>query len=359
MDSSPSPITPAYTYNDSTLPSFDPLTRQDLTSYLPSPTTVTPFLDQQLLLATPMMPDHFPAKQFPPTLPAAQYPIIPASVTPGFHHIPTPTSSNSSIPPPAAGPANASSASPVKIQAKTSPATSSGPTPSKKNKYPCPYAQAHNCPATFTTSGHAARHGKKHTGEKGVHCPICNKAFTRKDNMKQHERTHKGLNSEPNGDHSNPRRSKAAITKVAQKAKQSQKHDAQLPDQSRRSSLLLSPLSENTSLAPPTTETSLSTESSLATNFFPEGHQLLMPIQPIPETLSPNTIYPPLGDELMNPQLPLHPPPQSGLDKSDEFLMNGGLPMPPLIRGFSDLDTLAHAAAAESYDPYYHAPQNL
>ncbi|PGH15572.1 hypothetical protein AJ79_02354 [Helicocarpus griseus UAMH5409] len=61
----------------------------------------------------------------------------------------------------------------------------------KKNKYPCPYAVSHSCTATFTTSGHAARHGKKHTGEKGVHCPICNKAFTRKDNMKQHRRTHR------------------------------------------------------------------------------------------------------------------------------------------------------------------------
>lgn len=61
----------------------------------------------------------------------------------------------------------------------------------RKNKYPCPYAASHGCSATFTTSGHAARHGKKHTGEKSVHCPICNKAFTRKDNMKQHIRTHR------------------------------------------------------------------------------------------------------------------------------------------------------------------------
>lgn len=65
----------------------------------------------------------------------------------------------------------------------------------RKNKYPCPYASSHSCPATFTTSGHAARHGKKHTGEKSVLCPICNKAFTRKDNMKQHIRTHRNSNS--------------------------------------------------------------------------------------------------------------------------------------------------------------------
>ncbi|QKX56058.1 uncharacterized protein TRUGW13939_03158 [Talaromyces rugulosus] len=67
----------------------------------------------------------------------------------------------------------------------------------KKNKYACPYAKSHSCTATFTTSGHAARHGKKHTGEKSVHCPICNKAFTRKDNMKQHRRIHKPTVKEP------------------------------------------------------------------------------------------------------------------------------------------------------------------
>ncbi|KAM5453892.1 transcriptional repressor [Microsporum audouinii] len=65
------------------------------------------------------------------------------------------------------------------------------PPTTKKNKHACPYAASHGCPATFTTSGHAARHGKKHTGEKRVHCPVCNKAFTRKDNMKQHQRTHR------------------------------------------------------------------------------------------------------------------------------------------------------------------------
>lgn len=75
----------------------------------------------------------------------------------------------------------------------------------RKNKYPCPYAASHGCSATFTTSGHAARHGKKHTGEKSVHCPICNKAFTRKDNMKQHRRTHRtyseDMTSRLNRDH--------------------------------------------------------------------------------------------------------------------------------------------------------------
>ncbi|CEN62242.1 Putative C2H2 transcription factor [Aspergillus calidoustus] len=79
-----------------------------------------------------------------------------------------------------------------------------GPKPARKNKYPCPFAASHACTATFTTSGHAARHGKKHTGEKSVHCPICNKAFTRKDNMKQHIRTHR-THSEDMSSNATPR----------------------------------------------------------------------------------------------------------------------------------------------------------
>jgi hypothetical protein len=61
---------------------------------------------------------------------------------------------------------------------------------SKKNSYPCPLAKQFSCQDYFTTSGHAARHAKKHTGKKDAFCPECNKAFTRKDNMEQHRRTH-------------------------------------------------------------------------------------------------------------------------------------------------------------------------
>lgn len=60
----------------------------------------------------------------------------------------------------------------------------------KKNSYPCPLAKQLGCTDLFTTSGHAARHAKKHTGKKDALCPECNKAFTRKDNMEQHRRTH-------------------------------------------------------------------------------------------------------------------------------------------------------------------------
>ena len=71
----------------------------------------------------------------------------------------------------------------------------------KKNSYPCPMAKQFGCNDYFTTSGHAARHAKKHTGKKDAYCPECNKAFTRKDNMEQHRRTHQsGRNSTKSSD---------------------------------------------------------------------------------------------------------------------------------------------------------------
>lgn len=72
----------------------------------------------------------------------------------------------------------------------THSATSNAKPQPKKNHYPCPMAKQYACADFFTTSGHAARHAKKHTGKKDAFCPECNKAFTRKDNMEQHRRTH-------------------------------------------------------------------------------------------------------------------------------------------------------------------------
>jgi hypothetical protein len=70
----------------------------------------------------------------------------------------------------------------------------------KKNSYPCPMAKQFGCSDYFTTSGHAARHAKKHTGKKDAFCPECNKAFTRKDNMEQHRRTHQSGRSSKGND---------------------------------------------------------------------------------------------------------------------------------------------------------------
>lgn len=60
----------------------------------------------------------------------------------------------------------------------------------KKKRHPCPLTKQYSCLGFFTTSGHAIRHARKHTGEKDAFCPECNRAFTREDNMKQHRRTH-------------------------------------------------------------------------------------------------------------------------------------------------------------------------
>ncbi|KAL2178583.1 uncharacterized protein P884DRAFT_240505 [Thermothelomyces heterothallicus CBS 202.75] len=59
-------------------------------------------------------------------------------------------------------------------------------------RFPCRYRETHGCDKTFTTSGHASRHAKIHTAEKGVNCSFegCPKRFTRADNMKQHLETH-------------------------------------------------------------------------------------------------------------------------------------------------------------------------
>lgn len=107
------------------------------------------------------------------------------------HPTPSSTTTNNSLPPISQGPPSAT-AKPEPSTPSSATATSNNKTPTSKKKYPCPHAKIYSCTDTFTTSGHAARHGKKHTGEKNIHCPTCGKAFTRKDNMKQHERTHKG-----------------------------------------------------------------------------------------------------------------------------------------------------------------------
>jgi hypothetical protein len=62
--------------------------------------------------------------------------------------------------------------------------------PSDRHRYPCPLADEYDCRSYFTTSGHASRHAKKHTGKRDAECPECHRCFTRKDNMEQHRRTH-------------------------------------------------------------------------------------------------------------------------------------------------------------------------
>ncbi|KAF2667902.1 hypothetical protein BT63DRAFT_352714, partial [Microthyrium microscopicum] len=56
--------------------------------------------------------------------------------------------------------------------------------------YPCPLANVYRCDQHFSTSGHARRHSRIHTGERSSECPECGQRFSRQDNMQQHRRTH-------------------------------------------------------------------------------------------------------------------------------------------------------------------------
>lgn len=166
--------------------------------------------------------------------------------------------------------------------------------------------------------------------------------------MKQHERTHKGATSGTASDDQPARRSKAAITKEAQKAKTAQS-ESQAGDLTRKANLVHSPLSEVTSLTPSVIETPIAMEE-------PVLYQ-----NPAPQSMMPTDVgvsasmsmYPPLGeDTMMNATNPLMLQP---FDPTKQNLLPELAP-PPLMRGFSDLDTLAQAAA-ESYEPYYQQPK--
>ena len=336
MDSSPSPITP-FAYADPSLIPFDPTLQQNGLSYMPSPSTITPLFDQSMLLTASINDPSllgYPTKAVVIS-PAHQssYPAIPQQPS-EIQQLPTPTSSS-----------GISNPSPPNNQLK-------------KNKYPCPYASSHSCMATFTTSGHAARHGKKHTGEKGVHCPVCNKAFTRKDNMKQHERTHKGSISGSNSEDAGTKKSKAAVTKEAAKRKkdieavslEGVEPSAPIKTHSRKASIIPSPLSEVSSIPSASIDQPQQTLPQL-----PEP--AIMPDPLFPETTAQDILnatqsgmYPPLSDSTMLSIVP-------NLDKSSLLGLSGQAappppPPPPLMRGFSDLDTLASAAEAYN-DPFY------
>ncbi|QDS74607.1 hypothetical protein FKW77_008565 [Venturia effusa] len=108
---------------------------------------------------------------------------------------------------------------------------------SKKNSYPCPLAKQYGCTDYFTTSGHAARHAKKHTGKKDAFCPECNKAFTRKDNMEQHRRTHQNgrTSTKASGETSAKRQKTSQSSKRSTTSEQQQQQP--LPMQPAMSSL--------------------------------------------------------------------------------------------------------------------------
>ncbi|KAH7114245.1 hypothetical protein B0J11DRAFT_130997 [Dendryphion nanum] len=197
------------------LPSISPSLRSRTSSYISSPigSPPTPQLVRSnssdsttMQTPSPITPDFYFEG-----MPSANMPS-PVFGQPFFNMPPSQKELNSQYPPvPQASvplpyhPAAASQASYIRthqqsLQQQQQPPPQSAPEPrtqatgsngrSKKNSYPCPMAKQYRCNDYFTTSGHAARHAKKHTGKKDAFCPECNKAFTRKDNMEQHRRTH-------------------------------------------------------------------------------------------------------------------------------------------------------------------------
>ncbi|KKY29226.1 putative c2h2 transcription factor [Phaeomoniella chlamydospora] len=318
MDNSPSPITPEYPYLDAqshVITPYDTIIHQQLNGYLPSPTTITPLLDSSLMIA--------------PHLQDLNGPFATKHVNTSFSAMPSPaqtsTGSHQAV--------HKSAPEPAPV-----PQLNQLPQQPKKNKYPCPYANSHGCLATFTTSGHAARHGKKHTGEKGVHCPTCGKAFTRKDNMKQHERTHKNSSSAANSS-DDSRKSKAALTKAA------------VAERSHQRAV---------------SEAKSSVSGQIDNNPSPLGeispaevaqHALITPMSNSVSTVGEPVMYDEDAMATVNAVaaqpsetiIPSYPP----LDEATLGQINQR-PMPAFPRTFSDLDTLAMAAA---YDPY-HTGQN-
>jgi len=198
----PSPITPDFTFDSLQQPMDSPV-----------------FAHQS---------GFFPPQQQQKELHSA-YPPVPQPTGALPYHPPNPA-------PPAAYFAHQQA--PEQRPSSSSAAASANSRP-KKNSYPCPMAKQFNCHDYFTTSGHAARHAKKHTGKKDAFCPECNKAFTRKDNMEQHRRTHQtGRNSTKGADG------------AAKKAKSQAKRPKPAPLQSSTSSMPLSMVDPSLPVSP-------------------------------------------------------------------------------------------------------------
>lgn len=309
--------------------------RQDAgLGFLPSPTGITPFIEQGMMMG-PIPQESYHPKSIQPLAPA-NYPALPV----------VSDMSQMAIPPLPVDVSTSSAASNSQSAKAAAPASNgaNAANTGKKNKYPCPYAASHNCSATFTTSGHAARHGKKHTGEKGVHCPICDKAFTRKDNMKQHERTHK--NRATSGEE---KKSKAQATREANKAKEQQQELAPAQTMPTNPAQLRKMSSGNSEPSDTTLQSNLvDTPVDISPTFFPEATpQIVLPDETLPLDPTGASMYPPLLDDTLMANTVLQPTEKLELS----------VPQPPaLIRGFSDLDTLAQAAES-AFDPYFQQPQ--
>lgn len=129
----------------------------------------------------------------------------------------------------------------------------------RNHKWPCPLAKEANCDQWFSSSGHAVRHGKIHTGVKDFTCPACDKPFARKDNMMEHFRgVHKNRVPSKKRDRRSSTQSSTAVGEEADRlaedraakrrksARQAQKND--IESGAYRESSVVSTLSTMSSL---------------------------------------------------------------------------------------------------------------
>ncbi len=162
--------------------------------------------------------------------------------------------------------------------------------------------------------------------------------------MKQHERTHKNR-----AENAGEKKSKAQATRDADKAKEAegqeaatetQQPQAPKPAQMRKQSSGFSDPSDIT-LAPNPVDTPVDM------NFFPDSNpQIVVPADTaLDAAQNASSMYPPLGEEML----------AATMAPSNEKLDIPAPQPPALVRGFSDLDTLAQAA--ESFDPYFQQGQ--
>ena len=219
----------------------------------------------------------------------------------------------------------------------------------KKNQYPCPMAKQVGCTDFFTTSGHAARHAKKHTGKKDAYCPECNKAFTRKDNMEQHRRTHqngRGASRSNNGDESKVKKPiKQPMKKTTVKAEPGQFEAAveqQLADQAQP---VQAPLPAQVVQAAQAAQVQAIQQQEQAMMLPPAGPYFLNavdsgPVPALPNVMPDLNMRPPLHRSNFTTSLDYVPPVPAVL--ADPESMHYSYPSPGLSNG---LNSLALAAS--------------
>jgi uncharacterized Zn-finger protein len=71
------------------------------------------------------------------------------------------------------------------------------PSTNEERRYKC---GAPNCTRVFKRKEHLQRHFRSHTGEKPFQCTVCNKYFSRSDNLAAHMKHHSKRNSLSNSD---------------------------------------------------------------------------------------------------------------------------------------------------------------